>query len=138
LQGETVQVEDLEPDTTGSGTSHNSKLTLTLKTRDGTFVLEGQLEKRSLTGTWRQQDATPKGTWSASPVDTIPVERRSPALAVLREYRRLPDGRSDYSAQPQPLAGYEPTGRELCRVWKAPGSVLVLDWKAKPIPVGGK
>jgi len=59
------------------------------------------------------------------------AERGSSALAVLREYRRLADNRSEYSTQSRPPPGCEPTGRELCGVWKTPGSVLVLDWKAK-------
>ncbi len=86
----------------------------------------------TLEGSWRKQDGTEKGTWSASPVDARPPERRSPALVALWEYRRSADGRPDYSTQPQPPPGSEPGRRPLCRVWKAPGAVLTLDWNHEP------
>ncbi len=73
-----------------------------------------------------------KGTWSASLADSTPPERRSSALVVLREYRRSGDGGYDYSIEAQPPPDCLPEGRPICRVWKAPGSVLTLDWKAKP------
>lgn len=133
-QGETVRLDGLGPEATASGTFREGKLTLTLKNQDGTFILEGRFDNRSLIGSWRKEDGTEKGTWSASPVDASPPERRSPALVALREYRRSADGRSDYSTQPQPPPGSKPGGRPLCRVWKAPGTVLTLDWKAQVVP----
>ena len=76
VQGETVQVSGPELDAPGSGTFHDEKLTLTLKTPEGTFLFEGRLVKRVLTGTWRQEASPLSGTWSAAPVDTTPAERR--------------------------------------------------------------
>jgi hypothetical protein len=136
-QGENVTLSGLGPDATASGTFRDGKLTLTLKDDDGTFILEGRFDNRSLLGSWQKQGGTEKGTWSASPVDARPPERRSPALAVLREYRRLENGRSHYSTQPQPPPGAKPDGRPLCRVWKTPGTVLTLDWKARAAPTSG-
>ena len=40
--------------------------------------------------------------------------------------------RYDYSIDAQPPRGCSPEGRPIGRVWKVPGSVLTLDWKAKP------
>ncbi len=135
LRGDAVRVENPSPETAGSGTFRNGKLLLTLETRDGRFILQGELNKRSLLGTWQKQDtASTKGTWSATPIEVAPPERHSPVLAVLREYRRLSDGGSEYSVRPDPPAGCQSGGRELCRVWKSPGGVLVLDWKARPVP----
>jgi hypothetical protein len=133
-QGENVRLGGLGPDVTTSGTFRDGKLTLTLKAKDGTFILEGRFDNPSLIGSWRKEDGTEKGTWSASPVDTRPPERRSPVLVALTEYRRSAEGRSDYSTQPQPPPGSKPGGRPLCRVWKAPGTVLTLDWKAQVVP----
>lgn len=76
-------------------------------------------------------------TEPASPVDARPPERRSPALVVLREYHRPADGQCDYSTEPQPPPGFEPGGRPLCRVWKAPGAALTLDWKVRAEPTSG-
>ena len=55
----------------------------------------------------------------------------SPALTVLREYHRLAHGGEVYSRELLPPPGCAPKGQPLCGVWKAPGSVLVLDWQAK-------
>lgn len=60
------------------------------------------------------------------------------ALVVLNEYRRS-DGRGmRYSTTPVAPAGCEPGGRPLCRVFKAPGRALVLDWKARQIDPRGR
>ncbi len=133
LQGETVQGRSSTLDASGAGVFHAGKLTQTLKTQEGTFIFEGHLEARILTGTWQQEGAPRHGTWSASPVDTTPAERRSPALVVLWEYRRRADGGRCYSTEPQPPADCDLAGRPLCRVWKVPGSAPAWDWKARPV-----
>jgi hypothetical protein len=139
LDGETVQVGGPASYLSGSGTFRDGDLTLTLKSEeDEAFVLEGRLDAGCLAGTWRQEASQVHGTWSATPVDTTPAEWRSPALVVLREYRRLTDGRPCYSTDPQPPAGCDAPGRPLCRVWKVPNPVLTLDWKAKPIAYSGQ
>jgi hypothetical protein len=61
-----------------------------------------------------------------------PSERHSPALVVLQEYRRADNGGLEYSTDAQPPPRCLPDGRPLCRVWRVPGSVLTLDWQAKP------
>lgn len=138
LHGESVRGVAGDSNLTGSGTFRERKLTLTLKNENGTFILQGDLDNANLTGSWRKEDDSLQGTWSAVPVDTTPAEWQSPALVSLREYRRLADGGSDYSVQSEPPAGCEPVGRELCRVWKAPSTMLAVDWKAKPIPTALK
>jgi hypothetical protein len=67
-----------------------------------------------------------------------PAEWHSPALAVLREYQRLPEAAPAYSTAPQPPPGCAPGGRPLCRVWKAPGSALTLDGTARPSTASAK
>ena len=134
---ENVMLSGLGPDATACGTFRDGKLMLTLKDDVGTFILVGRFDNRSLLGSWQKQGGTERGKWSASPVDARPPERRSPALAVLREYRQSEAGRSHYSTQPQPALGSERDGRPFCRVWKAPGAVLTLDWKARAAPTSG-
>ena len=133
-QGENVRLDGLGPDTTAFGQFRDEKLTLTLRNKDGAFILAGRFEHHSLFGSWRKEDGTEQGTWTASPVDARPPERRSPALVTLREYRRPADGRSEYSTQLPPRLDSKPGGQPLCRVWKAPGTVLTLDWKARAVP----
>ena len=80
---------------------------------------------------------TDKGAEAAAPKDTSHPERRSPALVILREFRRTSNSGSEYSTQPQPPAGCVPDGRPICRVWRVPSPVLAVDWKAQMAPASG-
>lgn len=136
LQGETVRVDGAGAAFTGLGHFERGKLTLTLTnaTEPVTFTLEARVTGRTLEGEWRENNGLGKGTWSASQQEQTPPERRSPALAVLREYRKPGDGGYDYSIDTEPPPGCLPDGRPICRVWKVPGTVLTMDSKAKPNP----
>ena len=116
---------------TGSGRVESTKLTLAWTNRDSTFALEGTLSGRTLKGDWRENSGLVTGTWSASKTVQTPPERCSPALVVSREYTKR-DGGYDYSIGSDPPPDCSKEGRPICRVWKVPGSVLTLDWKAKP------
>lgn len=70
---------------------------------------------------------------SGTEPDSAP-ERRSPALRVLREFRRVEDQARWYSIASAPPADWLAEGRPLCRVWEVPSKVLALDWKAQPQP----
>ena len=130
--GKVVRVGNTGDAITGLGVFEARKLTLTVTNEQKTFTLQAQVAGRTLEGQWREDGTPAKGTWSASLANSTPPERRSPALAVLREYRRSGDGGYDYSIDAQPPPGCLPDGRPICRVWKVPGSVLNLDLKAKP------
>jgi hypothetical protein len=130
--GKTVRVGKPGDVITGLGIFEAGKLTLTLTNEQKPFTLEARATGRTLEGEWREDGTPIKGTWSAALADSTPPERRSSALVVLREYRRTVDGGYDYSIENQSPPDCLPEGRPICRVWKAPGSVLTLDWKAKP------
>ena len=56
-----------------------------------------------------------------------------PATVALYEYQSA-DGQRTYSTEPDRKdPELKRTLEPLCRVWKNPSSVLVLDWKARPI-----
>jgi hypothetical protein len=131
-RGTVVRVGNSRDAITGLGVFDGNKLTLTLTNEQKTFTLEAQVAGRKLEGQWREQGASAKGTWSASLPDSTPPERRSPALVTLREYRRPGASGYEYSIDAAPPPGCSADGRPICRVWKVPGSVLTLDWKAKP------
>ena len=57
---------------------------------------------------------------------------KSPNLAVLKEYRGSSGGARLYSIG-DPPPDLESEGKPLCRVWKVPGKVLTMDWKARPV-----
>jgi hypothetical protein len=129
-QGKVVRVGNPGDAITGTGAFDAGKLTLTLTNDQKPFMLEARVAGRTLEGQWRENGASTKGTWSASLPDTTPPERRSPALVVLREYRRSGGSGYTYSVDAETPPGCLPNGRPICRVWKVPGSVLTLDWQA--------
>lgn len=132
LQGNTVHVGDPGDPLTGSGVFEQNLLTLTLTNAQLIFTLKALVKGRTLEGEWREDSELAHGTWSGALADQTPPERRSPALAVLREYRKLAGSGYDYSIDAQPPPGCLAEGRPICRVWKVPGSALTLDWRAKP------
>jgi len=77
-------------------------------------------------------------TRSVAPVPEGPPERHSPALIVLKVYRRRRGGAPSYSTSPTPPSDCEGEGKPLCRVWQVPGKVLTMDWKANPQEREGK
>jgi hypothetical protein len=132
LQGYTVRVGSPGDPLTGLGVFEQNRLTFTLTNAQLTFTLKALVTGRTLQGEWREDSDLAHGTWSGALADQTLPERRSPALAVLREYRKLTGSGYDYSVDAQPPSGCSAEGRPICRVWKVPGSVLTLDWKAKP------
>ena len=126
LEGEDVRVENFGVEGTSRGKFHDGRLTLTVETDQANYDLEAKLNNGSLAGTWRKREDTDHGTWSATPMETN-------SMAVLQEYRRAGDNHVEYFIQSQAPPGYQPTGRELCKVWKPANSASAFNWKAKPI-----
>jgi hypothetical protein len=138
LKGEVVEMTGLGEDTTGSGTFRGGNVSLTFKSKDGTYLVEGRLEQRRLAGNWCQQGAAAKGTWTATWIDSTPSEGPSPALVILREFRRLDNGARVYCTEVEPPAGCAAESTALCRVWRRPNPTLVLEWKAQAVPMGAQ
>lgn len=68
--------------------------------------------------------------------DPAPTEDRSPAVLALYEYVRA-DGQRIYSTQAGlPERGLKRAGEPLCRVWRNPMALLILDAKAEPVAPG--
>ena len=131
-QGNVVRVGNPGEAIVGLGAFDGKQLTLNLTNEQKTFTLHAQATGRTLNGEWQENGTSTKGTWSATLPDSTPPERRSPALVVLREFRKSDQSGYDYSIDADPPPRCLPNGRPICRVWKVPGAVLTLDWQAKP------
>lgn len=131
-----VQVVSKEGETTGQGSFENDRLALRMVEGGRSYSLNASLGERKLVGDWSDLDRNLQGTWSAAWTDPVSDQDKSHAVVALYEYRR-DDGQRVYSTEsavsdPSLKRASEP----LCRVWKNPMEVLVLDPKARPVPFG--
>jgi len=119
-----------------SGRLKDGQLELTIEEANVIYILSGAFEHGKLTGKWKLIDGTSSGTWQAERSDSVPQALVSPAVAFLYEYRLGENGPCFYSTEPHRKdAGLRRSREPLCRVWRNPMSLLVLDIKAKPVRV---
>ncbi|PYJ83358.1 MAG: hypothetical protein DME22_15950 [Verrucomicrobia bacterium] len=115
--------------------------------KEGTLRLDVLHEKKAydfsaalgggkLSGHWKRGDGALSGTWSATRLDSTPPEERSAAVVPLYEYRNARDSRQIYSTEPNiENKTLKRSLEPICRVWKSPMSALILDPRARPVPL---
>ncbi|MBM3832177.1 MAG: hypothetical protein FJ403_02650 [Verrucomicrobia bacterium] len=131
-RGTAVEVAGTSLTSSRAGSFEGDRLTLELMREGRSYLLTGQLQQGKLTGEWKQSDSDLKGAWSAERINRLENGGDSPAVAGLYEYQREGGGRL-YSTNPDlkdPPSKRSP--EPLCRVWRNPSTVLVLDFEAKP------
>lgn len=117
------------------GTFKNGKLELQVKIDEDSYTLTGNLEQGKLVGQYKQINGNEKGTWQGERTDSSWRQEKSPAVVPLYEYRDTSRGSRLYSTNPELKgAALKRSAEPLCRVWRNPMSLLILDRKAKPIP----
>lgn len=111
--------------------------TLELEVLDGAnrYLVRATVGEGTFHGTYQQTGAEENeaGTVEASRIHLVPLEAATPALVLLYEYRSKADGAWVYSTEAA-LAepSLERTPEPVCRVWRNPMAVLVLDGEAEP------
>jgi hypothetical protein len=134
----TVEAVSKAAGISGEGSFQQGQLLLRLTRDNRSYSFTAALRERKLAGDWRQLDGDLHGTWSAGWIDPTPSEDKSSAVVALYEYQRT-DGERVYSTNPALNdVGLKRAAEPLCRVWKNPMAVLVLDIQARPIPVGNR
>jgi hypothetical protein len=94
----------------------------------------GHLQNRKLSGDWKEITTGQGGTWTGSVDESNMGWENSPDMAPLYEYRSA-DGSRIYSTESQmPNKQMQRMTDPLCRVWRNPASLLILDRDAKPAP----
>ncbi len=98
------------------------------------FTLSGALSEGLIVGKLAQQDGNLSGTWVGRRIVTPSDKGSSTAVVPLFEYQDRKTGRRIYSVEVS-LAGDSliKSDTPLCRVWKNPYSLLLLDAKAIPV-----
>ena len=128
LKGQTVSGTDVT-----RGVYRDDKLDLQIQVYG--FTINGALKDGRLYGDFMKQDSTSRGVWSGQRVTLPPDRAVSSAVVPLYEYRDKNTGLRFYSVDP----GLDPNTSKrsedpICRVWKNPSSLVLLDYKAKPVP----
>ncbi len=117
------------------GTLRSERLTLELESDGVPFVLEATYAQDRLRGEWNRADSTEKGSWSAERVDCGTKDAQAPLVVPLYEYRHR-DGSRLFATTPDlSRPGLTRSTAPLCRVWRNPMPVLVLDREARPVPL---
>jgi len=137
-RGTAVETVNKEDAASAKGSFESGRLSLTLTTvidsHKYSLGLTAELCERKLAGDWKQLDGDLRGTWSADWVDPALSEDKSPAVVALYEYQSI-DGRRIYSTNPElDSQNLKRTPVPLCRIWRNPMAVLVLDAKSQPVP----
>jgi hypothetical protein len=112
----------------------NGMIKLIVKQFDESYHLTGSVKDGLLQGTWNSSDFLTKGIWKAKCTDYQWQPVHSDLLEPLYEYTNRKTRQNFYSTD----GGLESeiflrNKNPLCRVWKNPSSVLVLDFKAQPV-----
>ncbi len=118
------------------GAFRNRKLQVNVKLDADNYLLTGTLKQGKLSGEYEQVNGEEKGTWEGERTDFLWKQEHSPAIVPLYEYRRGKEGSRIYSTNPNLKdPTLERSAEPICRVWRNPMSVLILDRKVKAVPI---
>ncbi len=118
------------------GTFRNWKLQVNVKLDADNYLLTGTLKQGKLSGEYEQDNGEEKGTWEGERRDFLWKQEHSSAIVPLYEYRRGKEGPRIYSTNPNLKdPTLERSAEPICRVWRNPMSVLILDRKVKAVPI---
>ncbi len=97
------------------------------------FTINGTLNDGRLIGYLVKQDGSARGNWVGHRLNQPPDKSFSTALVPLYEYLDTTSGLRFYSVDPGLGSNHvNRSAKPLCRVWKNPSSLMLLDYKAKP------
>jgi hypothetical protein len=109
-------------------------LRLNIQYADQKFELKGTVEAGKLSGTWHGAAPPMAGTWEAKVTDYLQHPMHSPLVVPLYLYVNPITGRRYYSTNTESEEkGFRREKKPLCRVWKNPCNLLILDYQAKPL-----
>ncbi|MCZ6781238.1 MAG: hypothetical protein O7C73_06315 [Nitrospirae bacterium] len=124
------------------GRFKDGKLELNLKDKEdqSIYFLTAALEQGKLIGEYGDKDTGKvEGTWEGEREkdrsNFVQQQLSSPAVVPLYEYHRRDGSAHFYSTEPELKDEQLQRSTEpICRVWRNPMSLLILDYKTKPVP----
>jgi hypothetical protein len=112
----------------------NDTLMLNVQYVDRKYELIGTVEAGMLSGRWHGAEPPMAGTWEAKVTDHLQHPVHSPLVAPLYLYVNQKTGKRYYSTKTESEEkGFRRENKPLCRVWKNPSGLLILDFEAKSV-----
>jgi hypothetical protein len=123
----------LDQDEIAEGTSREDHFEFKVKLGDDIDRVAGRLQDGKLIGDWKEINTGKGGTWVGTVDQSGMAWKKSPDITPLYEYR-FADGSRIYSTESKmPNQQLQRTADPICRVWRNPASLLILDRDAKPV-----
>lgn len=123
----------LNQDEIAEGTFREDHVEFQIKSGDDTYRVVGRLDGGKLAGDWQEIKSGKGGTWVGTVDQSGMAWKKSPDITPLYEYR-FADGSRIYSTESEmPNQQLQRTADPICRVWRNPASLLILDRDAKPV-----
>lgn len=116
------------------GTYREGRIELRLKQGDDRYRVVGRLQGRKLIGDWTEINTGESVTWEGKADQSGMSWKKSSDITPLYEYRYA-DGTRIYSTESKIRnQQLQRSADPICRVWRNPMSLLILDREAKPSP----
>jgi hypothetical protein len=114
------------------GIFKDRKLEIEVKEDQSTYTLTASLKQGKLTGQLKQHDTGESGTWEGERTDFAWRQASSPATLPLYEYRNRESGARFYSTRSDlENRTIKRAAEPICRVWRNPMSLLILDYTTR-------
>jgi hypothetical protein len=124
----------VDQDEITEGTFQEDHIEFQIKRGDDVYHVVGRLRGGKLAGDWKEINTGKGGTWVGRADQSGTAWKKSLDVIPLYEYRSA-DGSRVYSTEPKMSSQQlERSADPICRVWRNPASLLILDRDAKPIP----
>ncbi|MGB9434945.1 MAG: hypothetical protein WBQ89_22060 [Candidatus Acidiferrum sp.] len=114
------------------GISQEDHIEFQVKLGDDIYHVVGRLQGGKLIGDWKDINRGEGGTWAGILNQSGVAWEKSSDINPLYEYRSA-DGTHIYSTEPKmPNEQLQRSADPICRVWRNPASLLILDRDANP------
>jgi hypothetical protein len=124
----------VDQDEITEGTFQEDHIEFQIKRGDDVYHVVGRLRGGKLAGDWKEINTGKGGTWVGGADQSGTAWEKSLDVIPLYEYRSA-DGSRVYSTEPKMSSQQlERSADPICRVWRNPASLPILDRDAKPIP----
>jgi hypothetical protein len=111
----------------------DKRFTISFTQLDQTYNLTGSIISGKLSGKWNAADGSNTGSWEGKCTDHVYQAVHSSSVVSLYLYTHRDGSKHFYSTDGDIEDKSYTQGKIICRVWKNPASLLILDYRAKAV-----